>query len=226
MLSHPRDEAVVVARTLGSETRFGGRRHLAPEREVLGQIFELGTIAGFRALRPVADDRQEDVVSRRAGPAGELIELVQAQIVRAALHARSGEGNAQRFTQSGNVLEENLLLKVLGARGDEDALAAQDRRNEIGERLPGAGARFGEEDAALVEHVRDGRRHLELPGARLETGHGASQRAAGRKDRSDGLHPGGDPRRPRGRRGLRSYSGYSGNFRHNPSTSTRIIPSA
>ena len=55
--------------------------------------------------------------------------------------------------------------------------------NEIGERLAGARARFGEEDAAVLEHLRDGGRHLDLAGTRLEVGHRASQRAVGRKDR-------------------------------------------
>ena len=117
-LAHPRDEAVVVARALGAEAGVGGRRDVVPEREVLRQILQLGAIAGLGARRPLADDRQEDVVDRRAGAVGELIELVEAQVVRAPLHVGRGERDAERVAQRGNVLEVDLLLQVLGAGGD------------------------------------------------------------------------------------------------------------
>ncbi len=39
------------------------------------------------------------------------------------------------------------------------------------------GARFGEEDAAVLEDAGDGGRHLDLAGARLEVGDAAGQRA-------------------------------------------------
>ena len=66
----------------------------------------------------------------------------------------------------------------------EHALAAEDGGDEIGERLAGAGARFGEQDAAVLEHARDGRGHVRLAGARLEVGQRARQRAVGGEDRA------------------------------------------
>ena len=156
-----------------------------PEREVLGQILQLGAVAGVGARGPLADDRQEDVVDRGADAVRQLIELVDAQIVRAPFHVGRGERDPERLAQRGNVLEVDLFLEVLRAGGDEHALAAENRGHEIRERLAGAGAGFGEQDAAVLEDARDGRGHLDLAGARLEIGHGEGKRAAGAKA---GLH--------------------------------------
>ena len=57
--------------------------------------------------------------------------------------------------------------------------------NEIGERLAGAGSGLGEQRAAVLERVGDGRGHVHLAGARLEVGEGARQRAV-RGKRADG----------------------------------------
>ena len=153
---------------------------------------------------------------RGPGAVRQLIELVQAQVVRAPLHVGRGERDAERVAQRGNVLEVDLFLQVLGAGGDQHALAAENRGHEVGERLAGAGAGLGEEDAAVLEHARHGGRHLDLAGARLEVGHRAGERPAGREDRGDA------PRLV-----VPAYaSGYSGNFRHSLSTSARTMPSA
>ena len=58
-LAHARDEAVVVARALGAEAVFGGRRDVVPERQVLRQILELGAVAGLGLAAPLVDDADE-----------------------------------------------------------------------------------------------------------------------------------------------------------------------
>ena len=45
LLPHPRDEAVVVSRTIRSEAGLCGRRHVVPERQILGKVLELSTVA-------------------------------------------------------------------------------------------------------------------------------------------------------------------------------------
>src|SRR5262249_36503728 len=95
------------------------------------------------------------------------------------------ERQAERFTQRGNVLEENLLLQILRARRDEHALAVQNGRNEIRERLAGARAGFREQHAALLEGVRDGSGHLDLAGARLERRQRARERTVGGEEGFD-----------------------------------------
>ncbi len=176
LLAHPRHEALVVARAFGAEAGFGGGRDFIPERQILGQVLELGAVASLRPGGPFADDGKKDIVRHGAGVV-QLIEPVQAQIVRTALHVCGSERHVERVAKSGDVLEEDLFLEVLRSGRNEHALAAQDGRDEVGERLPGAGARFGEEDAAVLEDVGDGCRHLDLAGARFEVGYAACQRA-------------------------------------------------
>ena len=92
---------------------------------------------------------------------------MEAEVIRSPLHQRRGERHAQRFAQRGKVLEEDLLLEILRAGRDEDALAAEDCRDQIRERLAGAGAGFGEERPAVFDDVGHGRGHRALPFARL-----------------------------------------------------------
>ena len=75
------------------------------------------------------------------------------------------------------VFEEDLLLQVFRAGRDEHALAAQDRGDQVGERLARAGAGFGQQRAAVVDDRRHGGSHAALPFARLEPRHRARDRA-------------------------------------------------
>src|SRR6185503_18514998 len=102
-------------------------------------------------------------------------------------------------------------LEILGPGRDEHALTAEDRGDEVGERLAGPGAGLREQHAALGEDSGDGRGHLELARAGLEPRQRSRDRAAGGKRGLD-------------RRGF-YRSGYSGNFRHSTSTSTRTAAS-
>ena len=94
---------------------------LAPERQVLGQILELGAIAGLGAADHSRMIGRKTSCAHRAvrrAVVAELIEAMQAQVVRAPLHAGGGERHAERVAQRRNVLEEDLFLQVLGAGGD------------------------------------------------------------------------------------------------------------
>src|SRR5206468_5769568 len=172
----------------------------------------------------------------------QLIELVQTHVIGATFHVGCRERHAERLTQGRDVLEEDLLLKVFRAGGDEHALAFQDGWHQVRERLAGARAGFGQQHAATLEHPGDRRSHLELPGAGFEIRYGACERAAGRERGPDDVLVRGDRdgrgdgprtigRAPAtlggGPSKLGPYSsGYRGNFRHNVSTSARTIPSA
>ncbi len=212
-LPHLGDEAFVVARALGAQTRLGGRGDVVPEREVLRQVFDLSAVARFCARRPLADDRQKDVIRRGPRRLVDLIEPVQAEIVRAALHVGRRKRDVERFAQRWNVFEVDLLLEIFRAGRDQHTLAAENRGDEIRERLPCAGAGFRQQHAAFVEHLRDGSRHRPLAAARFEVGNGAGERTVGREDRVDLV-------------GQTDYAGYSGNFWHRASTSARTMPSA
>ena len=145
---------------------------------------------------------------------------VQAQIVGAALHVGRGERHAERVAQRRDVLEVDLLLEVLGAGGDQHALAAEDRGDEIGERLAGAGAGFGEQRRRRPRTTR--RRAAAISTWPARGSKSGSARASAPPRREDA----GDAARA-GRRAVRSrVPGYSGNFRHSASTSARTMPSA
>src|SRR6185295_12615657 len=62
-LAHQRQEAVTVTRTLGAETGISIGGDLVPEAKILGQVTQLGAVAGLRSRRPLLDDRQQDVVA-------------------------------------------------------------------------------------------------------------------------------------------------------------------
>ena len=79
-------------------------------------------------------------------------------------------GTPSGIAQRGKVLEEDLFLEVLRSRRDEDALAAEYGGNQVGQRLAGAGARFGEERSTVFDRRGDGGGHLALALARLESG--------------------------------------------------------
>ena len=136
------------------------------------------------------------------------LEAMEAQVVAAPLHAGRGERHAERVPQHRQVLEKDLLLKVLGAGGDEDALAAEDRRHQIGEGLAGAGARFREQHAPVSQDCGDGLGHLHLTGASLEPFERLRQRAVRREGLDGGV-------------GQLRCSWYSGNFRHSTSICSR-----
>ena len=127
----------------------------------------------FVPAAPVVSAAAErPAVDRRLRFTGQLIEAVQAQVVGAPLHVGGRERHAERGAQRRKVLEENLFLEVLGAGRDQHPLAAEDGGDEIRERLAGAGAGFGEQDAAVLERARDrgrpcrpGRRAARSPAA-------------------------------------------------------------
>ena len=127
--------------------------------------------------------------------------------------AVKGTPSASRSTRE--VLEVDLFLEVLRAGRDEDALAAEDGGDEIGERLAGAGAGFGEQHAAVLERAGDRVGHLDAGRrAALEVGQRLRQRAGVGDRRRREARSAVDLRDVRGQ-----ASGYSGNFRHSVSTS-------
>ncbi len=135
---------------------------------------------------------------------------MKAQIVAAAFHAGCCERDAERVTQHRQIFEEDLFLQVLRAGRHQHAFAAEDGRNEVGERLAGSGAGLGEQHTSTREDRRHRFGHLQLAGARLEAIERSCQRAVGGK-------------RLDGRVGQFCDSGYSGNFRHSTSIFSRTV---
>src|SRR4029453_5552365 len=107
---------------------------------------------------------------------------MKAQIVRSSLHQGGAEWLAERLAQQRDVFEEDLFLKILGARGNEDALAAEDRRDQIGERLASPRTRFGEQRTPTFDDVSARGGHGALTRALLVAVNSACQRTVVRED--------------------------------------------
>ena len=134
------------------------RARLSPEA-----TREFGAVAVLRFFLPVGDgavliDLVEPVQDRLVG---ELVQLLAAKIVVAPLHVADAKAlavpgsdcdrPAQQALQERNVLIEELLLQILGAGGDDDALADCESPEQIGQRLAGTGAGFDDQVAFFFE---------------------------------------------------------------------------
>ncbi len=112
---------------------------------------------------------QQRIVAQR-------VQLVLAQIVAAALHVTDLQRAEEQF-EKWHILEEELLLQILGAGGDDHALLALSREpqrgQQIRERFARSGAGLDDQVALLLESLLDGAGHLVLPFAMLESQAGA-----------------------------------------------------
>ena len=82
--------------------------------------------------------------------------------------------------------KKKLVLKGLGAGGDDNSLTGSQGREEIGECLAGTGAGLDDEVTALLEGTLDGFGHLQLAGAVLVGEGRFGQQAARREELMEG----------------------------------------
>ena len=187
-LPHLRDEALLVGGALRADAVLRRRREVVPERQVVGQVLDLGPVPGGGPFDPPGE-LVEDAAFGQRQRAGRFrarrLEAVQAEVVAAPLHVRGAEVDAERFPQVRQVLVEDLVLQVPGAGRDEDAPSAEDGGHEVGQGLAGSGARFRQQHAAGLQHARRGGRHAPLARPRLERRHRARQRAVLGERRGD-----------------------------------------
>ena len=163
-LVHQGEEAALEVGALLPGAQLAARVELGPGRAVLGQLPDLGAVAEFGGLFPLADNLEIGDLFE-AGKHRLLIGVVDflaAGVIVAALHVADLERPREVFLEERHVLEEELFLKVLGARGNDDALARKQRRDQIGERLPGTGAGLDDEMPFLRQRRFDGLGHLHL----------------------------------------------------------------
>ena len=167
-LVHRGDEAALELRTLLAGAQLAARVDLGPGGARFRQRLDLGAIAGFGGLLPLADDLEvgdlfEAVEDRLLFG---IVDFLAAGVVAAALHV-AGAQRAQVLFQERNVLEEELFLQILGAGGNHHALAGENRRDQIRQRLAGAGAGFDNQVLLFGQRGFDGFGHGELPGAKF-----------------------------------------------------------
>ena len=125
-LAHEGHEAVAVARAFGAEAGFGIGGNVFPEGQILRKVAQLRAVAGLGFLRPCIDDWQHhtiaalDEAAARRGISVHAVtigfEAVEAEVIRSPFHQRRGKRLIQGLAERREVLEEDLLLEVLGAR--------------------------------------------------------------------------------------------------------------
>ena len=133
--------------------------------------------------------RRQPIFPRRT------LEVVVADVVGAALQQRDGHRHAQRVAHQRQVAFEQLILQSLGAGGDDHLAAVQQRGDEIGERLAGAGAGLGDKLAACGDSLCDGLGHRQLLRPEVKAGQFARERSTFAEDRSECSVAGGRLRR-------------------------------
>ena len=173
LATHLGDEALLPVGAGLAEADFAAGVEFMPEVGALGEVVDLGAIAGLGGALPL----QDGVELRDFFEAGEQrivaqgVEFLLADVVGAALHVADAEGAEEGF-EEGDVLEEELFLKIFGSGGDDDALLVlsgpAERREEIREGFAGAGAGFDDEMAVVGEGLLDLLRHGVLAGAMFE----------------------------------------------------------
>ena len=95
-------------------------------------------------------------------------QAVEAHVVGAALEQRGACARGERLAHRRQVAVEELVLQRLGAGGDDDLAAGEQRRHEVGEGLAGAGAGLGDQHRRALDRLADRLGHLELPGPQPE----------------------------------------------------------
>ena len=114
-----------------------------------------------------------------------VVDLLPAGVIVAPLHVADLQRPREVLLEERDVLEEELLLQVLGAGGDDDALAGEQRRHQVGERLAGARAGLDDQVALVGERGFDGLGHLHLARRGIRNSD-ATWTASRRGQRTDG----------------------------------------
>lgn len=145
-------EAVLVMRAFLAEAVVAGRRDHRPHGRRLRHARELGLVAALRELREADDVLQvRGVLPRRqAAVVGRALQIVMAQVVRAALEHRDRHGHRERVAHRRDVALEQLILQVLRARRHDHLATPEHRRDEIRVGLAGAGAGLDDQRVAAV----------------------------------------------------------------------------
>ncbi len=95
------------------------------------------------------------------------MDFLAAQKISAALHYRDFQVGREMFLNERNVLAEKLFLEGFGCGGNHHAAPTAQRRNQISERLSGAGAGLDDSVTMALEGIVDDFSHLKLRAAML-----------------------------------------------------------
>jgi hypothetical protein len=173
------DEAPVEMRAVGAQAVLARRSDLRPHRRGFRNVHAFGAIAGRAHARETLDFAEiahvlpacESAIRQRA------LEMMVADVVRAPFEDRHGHRELQRLAYRGNVPVEKLVLKRLGAGGNDHLAAGAQRGREVRESLPRAGAGFCHQHGVVLDRRGHCARHVELKRPRAETRNDAGEGA-------------------------------------------------
>ena len=166
---HFGNEAAVKRTAFLAQAGFGAGVELGPQRARFGQRRQFSAIASLRCLLPGSYGAVllNFLETAEHGLVSQVVEFFSAEIIAPPLHVADAQLAVaiwiERLLQERNVFVEKLLLQILGAGGNQDALAGPDHGHQIGKSLPRTGARFDDKVAFLLECLLDCLRHLQLP---------------------------------------------------------------
>ena len=111
------------------------------------------------------------------------LEVMVADVIGPPLEQRRADRNLQGVAHRGQIAVIELILQVLGAGGNNDLAAREQRRHQVRKGLAGARAGLRHEQAVVAHGLRDRLRHLDLLPAHAKAGDGAAERAVGTEHR-------------------------------------------
>ncbi len=110
-----------------------------------------------------------------------MIEPFEAQVIRAAFQQGGRHRPAHGLADQRQVTVVKLILQRLRAGRDDRFAPAEQRRQEVRKRFPGARAGLHDERVQRLDAFGHRFGHPRLPGTRLKTGQQRRQRAFGPK---------------------------------------------
>ena len=181
-------EAVLTVRTAVRPQALPGRDTDLFPRQIGDTRVQGIPVTALRLLRPLvqphdvpAHPREIRLVDQRLLRGLRLADLVQAQVVRAALQDREGGASAhhrfKRVSQAGEIPFDQLPLQRDRRRGHHHGgtrgLRVGERRNEVRQRFTRTGAGLHRQVPLLPHRLRHGVQHRDLAGARgtVDRGH-------------------------------------------------------
>ena len=128
-----------------------------PDRGIFRHLAQAALVAALADLGVAFDELEilDLFAANKAGPPflQRSLQMIMANVIRPAFQQRYGNRRLQRRAHGRNITIEQLVLQGLGAGGDDDFPAAQQRRNQIGKCFAGAGAGFRDQDAEFAAMV-------------------------------------------------------------------------
>ena len=157
----------IMVGTLLAEAVVGCRGHERPYGSVFRYPREFGDIAmtglagpAAHLLEHIGNHRYRGAVVEPGAVHAVDAEIVGTSLEKGCLHTSSGE-----FPDARKIATEKLVLEVFRSGRDHDLAFRQQRGEQVGESLAGAGPCLADQNPALLECPQDGLCHLLLLGS-------------------------------------------------------------